>query len=169
MENIHQKSLRLWVTKGLSIDGIKNFKGDSKYLLNNMIAKYIAFKDEYMISKLALETLKKNKIDLNQSHTRNSLYGKDKPYIYEHAIPAKIVRDKILNSDCNEETIKRILHEAGEVCIILRTEDDKLKSCGLSSEMPDGWVWGSNPLKRYEIAKIDISNQYLKMTGNVKR
>ena len=47
MENIDQKALRLWIFKGLNIPEVKNLRGNSNYLLNNMIAKYTLYNSEY--------------------------------------------------------------------------------------------------------------------------
>ncbi len=53
-ENIHQRALRKWIVAGIQIpEVIEGNNGDSRYLLNNMIAKYTLAADTYAISELA--------------------------------------------------------------------------------------------------------------------
>ena len=72
-ENVHQRALRLWITAGLSIPEIVDFKGDAGYLLNNMIAKYTLFEDHYGISSMALWKLKKEGVNIKKMHIRRRL------------------------------------------------------------------------------------------------
>jgi len=57
-ENEHQRALRLWITAGLSIQQVVDLKGDTGYLLNNMIAKYTLAADHYAVSGAAKRKLK---------------------------------------------------------------------------------------------------------------
>ena len=109
-ENEHQRVLRLWIVAGLNIPEVVKLKGDAGYLFNNMIAKYTLSADHYAISNAALQKLIKEDVDLNDTLIRRRFYGKGKPYIYEHSIPANIIRTELLQSDRGEATIKRILN-----------------------------------------------------------
>ena len=167
IENEDQAALRDWITKGLEIAAVRNLKGNSGYLLNNMIAKYTLYNDEYYISERALEKLNSDNIDLDKRYSRISFYGSKKPYIYEHAIPAKVIRDLLLKCKSNE--VKSIFDKAGIVALILKEEDKELNNCDLKSKMPDGWEIGDDPKLRYKKAGIDISEKKLKVQGAIYR
>ena len=168
MENAHQIALREWITKGLNIPEVREFNGDAKYLLNNMIAKYTSFNSNYNISKKAHILLKKNNIDLSKVYSRRKFYGKDKPYIYEHTIPSTVKRNELLKTDQDESSIKNIL-QAGGVTLLLREEDKKLKELNLNSKMPEGWNFHLDYKIRYDKAGIVLSKYILKVKGGVVR
>jgi len=168
-ENKHQIALRKWIDAGLHIPEVAELNGDAGYIFNNMIAKYTLAADEYCISERALEKLNKNKVNLKEIHFRRKFYGKDKPFIYEHSTPATVIRDALLNSDKSNETIKRILSEAGSVTMILRDEDILLKKAGLNARMPEEWAMGDATNTRYKEAGIVISNIKLKVKGAIVR
>lgn len=167
--NVNQCALLQWITAGLAIPEVRGLHGDAGYLLNNMIAKFSLAADTYLISDGALAELKKMNVDLNKEHSRSFLYGKPKPFIYEHAIPVCIVRSLLLDSDPQKENISHTLKMAGEVALILRTEDNLLHKRGLSRKMPNDWSWGQNPLARYNAAGIIISDHRLKVKGAICR
>ena len=166
-ENEHQKALREWIVKGLEIPAIRKLKGNSSYLLNNMIAKYTLYNDEYSISEKALKRLNSDGIDLNQTYNRKKFYGSEQPYIYEHAIPASVIRKLLCN--CKKNEFENIFNNAGIVALILKEEDKKLNQCGLKSKMPEKWKIGEDPKARYQYAGINISNEKLKVKGAVYR
>jgi len=149
LENNNQKALRKWICAGLKIHEVLNLHGDSKYLFNNMIAKYTLFSDEYKISTKALNKLRNEGIDLEKVYYRRRFYGRGKPYIYEHLIPVTLIREILLKSDHSQETVKDILRMSGNVVVLLRSEDELLKTVGLNSRMPDEWSFGDDPLYHY--------------------
>ncbi len=168
-ENIDQTALRQWITAGLQIPNVRMLHGDAGYLLSNMIAKYTLAASEYQISKKALEWLESNQIDLNLEYSRSRFYGKTSPLMYEHSIPASIVRDYLLSEESSEASIKKILETSGFVVVIMRSEDDDLSRCGLARKMPENWRFGDNPFARYEKTGISLSNSYLKVKGKIQR
>ena len=168
MENDNQIALREWITQGLNIQEIRNFHGDSKYLLNNMIAKYTSFNDTYNISQKAYDFLCEKEVDLSKEYNRRKFYGKDKPYIYEHSIPSTVKRTELLKSNLSSGSIKNIL-QAGGVALILREEDQKLKDLNLNSQMPQGWNFNDDYKVRYDAADIILSKHILKVKGAVVR
>jgi len=169
-ENKDQRILRLWIQAGLNIPEVVDLKGGAKYLLNNMIAKYTLFVDHYAISEAALQNLIEEGVDLNEIHKRRRFYGKGKPYIYEHSIPAKIIRTELLKSDRSEAAIKKILKRAGQVALILRTENKMLDDAKLRSCMPlPDWTLDDDPEARYKAVGIKISRQMLKVSGAIVR
>lgn len=169
VENIHQVAIRKWIWASLQITEVVNLNGDAGYILNNMIAKYSLYSDTYRISKLALRALVKQNIDLNVVHFRSRFYGKDKPYMYEHTIPAIVIRLELLKSNKSEEVVNEILTLSGDVVVIKRIENELLKKAKLNSSMPDGWKFGDDQYARYKEAGIDISDKYLKVKGAVYR
>ena len=169
LENKHQRALRLWIQAGLNIPEVVDLKGDAGYLLNNMIAKYTLSADHYAISEAALQNLIEEGVDLNKTHKRRRFYGKGKTYLYEHSIPAKIIRTELLKSDRSEATIKKILKRAGQVALILRTENNMLTDAKLRSCMPPEWTLDGDTEARYKVVGITISKQSLKVSGAIVR
>ncbi len=168
--NSDQKALIKWISSGLKIKEVRDLKGDSGYLLNNMIAKVTLACSEYPLSVGALQMLNIMKVDLKKRYKRSRFYGKKHPFIYEHSIPASIVRSKLLSCyPILESEVEKIFLSAGPVVIILREEDKKLSSIKLSRKMPNGWVWGDDPLARYEAAGIKISREKLLLEGSICR
>ena len=168
--NSDQKALIQWITSGLKIKEVRDLKGDSGYLFNNMIAKVTLACNEYSLSIGALQMFNMMKVDLKKRYKRSKFYGKKQPFVYEHSIPASIVRSKLLN--CNplsESEVEKIFLSAGSVVVILREEDKKLSSIKLARKMPKGWVWGDDPLARYEAAGIKVSREKLLLEGSICR
>jgi hypothetical protein len=167
--NLDQIALLKWITSGLKISEVRDLQGNSGYLLNNMIAKYSLFSDEYLISENALCELKMMGVDLTQTYRRRRFYGKKSPFIYEHSVPASIVRNHLLASEVNELKVKAILERAGRVAVLLRSEDEILNRMGLRKKMPEGWKWGSDSLARYKRSGIAISDSSLSVNGAICR
>ncbi len=168
-ENLDQRALRSWLTAGLQIPEVVALHGDAGYLLNNMIAKYTLAADSYPISTLALEEFHRQRVDLTRTWTRSRFYGRNKPFKYEHVVPAGIVRERLLKSGRSERTVKHVLQSLGFVVVLLRSEDQRLREAGLNGKMPDGWNWGDDPLERYRAVGITLSNQVLRVSGAIKR
>jgi len=171
MENNEQKALRWEITKTLSNPYLYKSNGklnsDLGYTLSNHIAKYTLNSDTYHISNEALKKL--SDVDLMKTYKRGEFYGKDKIFIYEHSIPASVIRNKLIDSDRTESTVKNILENAGKVVMILRTEDNLLREAKLNSKMTDGWELGDDYKARYNKVGIKVSNQKLKVNGAIKR
>ena len=64
--NSDQKALIQWITSGLKIKEVRDLKGDSGYLLNNMIAKVTLACNEYTLSIGALKMFNMMKVDLKK-------------------------------------------------------------------------------------------------------
>lgn len=169
MENSHQLALRRWIHAGLAIEEVRALDGDAGYILNNMIAKYSLYADSYRVSPNATAVLEQLGIDLSQPVRRGAIYGKKKPTVFEHAVPAKVVRAALLASTRSVVAVKRILARCGPVAILTREEDTRLSARGLSQKMPATWVWGDGLLARYDEAGIDLSKRLISMYGAVKR
>lgn len=167
--NQDQKALLQWITSGLQIAEVRQLYGDAGYLLSNMIAKYSLSASEYLLSHRAAERLLGDGVDLNGLHKRSYLYGKKSLFIYEHAIPASVVREQLLVVPPLQHEVQSVLSLAGPVAVILRDEDDLLRLHGLRSRMPKGWSWGDDPLARYHVAGFQISEQRIRMSGAIRR
>ncbi len=89
--------------------------------------------------------------------------------MYEHTIPASIVRSKLLTIPPVEEEVIRVLNAAGHVVMILREEDDLLRANGLTRKMPKGWEWGDDPFARYSAVGIELSQERIMMKGVICR
>lgn len=168
-ENQDQFALRSWLTAGLQIPEVVALHGDSGYLLNNMIAKYTLAANSYPISTLALDEFRRRRVDLTQTWSRSRFYGRDKPFKFEHVIPAGIVRERLLKSGRTAGTVRHVLQNLGFVAVLLRSEDQRLRDAGLSGKMPNGWSWSDDPLERYRAVGIELSDQVLKVKGAIMR
>ena len=158
--------------------------GDGKYLFSNMVAKYTLSDNTYRFTVGALEEFIMRGGDVNKTYTRSNLYasladkrfkeemvikGKKRNisiFIYEHSIPASVVRDQLIQ---NPEKVDEILDNVGEVFITLRTEDEILKNNGFQSSMSEEWTFGDSHFDRYDNSGIEVSDQLLNMTGGIQR
>ena len=75
----------------------------------------------------------------------------------------------LLEGPATDEAVTRCLQAAGQVAVLLRTEDARLSEVGLASKMPAGWSLGDDPLARYEDAGIVLSDKVLKVSGAICR
>ena len=168
-ENDDQIALRRWITSGLQIPEVKKLNGDAGYLFSNMIAKYTLAASEYRISSVALRWFRDNNVDLSVEYARSRFYGKGSPLMYEHSIPASVIRGILLNVDSREENVRDILRQSGYVVVVMRSEDEALSKHGLARKMPEFWSFGDSPFARYEMAGIELSNAFLKVKGKIQR
>lgn len=176
-ENEDQIFLREWITFALTNDLIKELRdnnksiGDSKYLLSNMIAKYVTFHSKANLSKSAYKKMVNDGINFDEEHSRRKFYGKKTGYVYEHPIPVNIVRDKLLERKYSDSEIRNILSNAGNIWIITRQEDNRLNELKLTDCLPDGCKFDSpNSYKeRYKSADIIDSRFQIKIKGAVVR
>jgi hypothetical protein len=99
-----------------------------------MIAKYALAASEYRISSLALDWFNRNNIDLSLEYARSKFYGKDSPLMYEHSIPASVIREILLRAESSEDGIRSILFKSGYVIVLMRSEDDELRRHGLAKK-----------------------------------
>ena len=169
MENDGQLGLRKWIQAGLAIREVHDLNGDAGYIFNNMIAKYTLAAATYRVSVKAERVLRRSGVRLDRPVRRGAIYGKSKPTVFEHAVPATIVRTQLLDSSGSSAAIKQVLARAGPVAIILREEDALLNRMGLSQKMPEGWKWGDDVLDRYRRAGIVLTDRGVRMTGAIKR
>jgi len=70
---------------------------------------------------------------------------------------------------CEVEEVINVLNAAGHVVMILREEDNLLRSNGLSRKMPHGWEWGDDPFARYNSSRIKLSKTRILMKGIICR
>ena len=89
--------------------------------------------------------------------------------MYEHSIPASVIRGILLNVDSREENVRNILRQSGYVVVVMRSEDEALSKHGLARKMPEFWSFGDSPFARYEMAGIELSNAFLKVKGKIQR
>lgn len=167
--NLDQLTLAKWIHSGICIEEIRGLHGDGGYLLSNMVAKYSLASGSYLLSTGSHELLASMDVDLNTVHKRSRFHGKKSPFIYEHAIPVSIVRDKLLASAGSLESVIELLNLAGPVAMILRDEDNYLNELGLQRRMPTGWEWDNHHLARYCSASIKISAKTIIVSGRLMR
>jgi len=168
-ENTDQLALRKWITAGLQIPEVKDLYGDAGYLLSNMTAKYTLAASMYRLSERAHAWFLDNKIDLSSEYARSRFYGKSGQFMYEHSIPASVIRSALLQVEPTAQNVAEILAKSGFVVVVLRSEDDLLRSHGLARTMPSSWNFGDDPYARYQAAGIALSEAYLKVKGKIQR
>jgi hypothetical protein len=167
--NTDQRALVRWLVYGLQIDEVRNLHGDAGFLLSNMIAKFSLAASSYRLSQGAVRELTALQIDLRGTYKRSRFYGKQSLFMYEHAVPCSLVRQKLLEINPTLQSVLRILTSAGPVVMVLRTEDQQLRDSGLLRSMPEGWEWGDDPLARYRQSGIQLSRRILNVTGQIER
>ena len=168
-ENEDQAALRKWITAGLQISEVRNLYGDAGYLFSNMIAKYTLASSEYQLSEAALNWFNANSVDLSMAYARSRFYGKNSPLMYEHSIPASLIREVLLEVEPTEVDVHSVLQKSGYVVVVMRSEDEELSRHGLSRKMPRGWLFGENPYARYDFAGIKLSRSFLRVKGKIQR
>jgi len=145
--------------------------GDMAYVLSNMIAKMVSSSKYYFASTGAIAIIRDMGLDINQPiHIAKYLYGSKKMTMLEHMIPASILRAAILDGDKTKSEIEFICRNAGVVTVVTRGEDKGLSKAGLSRKMPENWRGiGDNPLKRYSVAGITLSDLRIIPMGPICR
>ena len=172
VENEDQIALRRWLTAGLRIPEVADLHGDGGYLLNNMIAKYTLAASAYAVSDSAETLFLQQGVDFERTNPRRAFYGKRggrNPFIYEHAVPAGVLRAELLGASGDDQRVLEVLMGAGPVAALLRTEDERLRAAGLGSRMPEGWRVGDDPLARYHAVGIRIGHRMLHVEGAICR
>ncbi len=109
---------------------------------------------------------------MSKTYTRRTFYGKQggkNPFIYEHTIPAGVIREELIKRGRDDKIASQILAQSGVVAVILRKEDEMLRKAGYSSRMPIEWKIGGDHLARYKEVGIKLSNEVLKVKGAICR
>jgi hypothetical protein len=75
--------------------------------------------------------------------------------VYDHAVPASIVADLVLEQADDAAVVKAILEQLNFPCFIHQEEDKLLNQRKLKSRMPAAWD-GRDPLARYREVGIKI-------------
>jgi len=120
----------------------------------------------------ALVQFQSQGVDLTKTYLRRAFYGKQggrNPFIYEHVVPASVIREQLIANRRNHEKIKEILSNTGQVAVILREEDKKLRKAGLAFKMPEDWSFGDDLLARYDTVGVVLSDKFLNVTGAICR
>ena len=174
MPNKDQVALARWITVGLGIKEVRALHGDSGYLFNNMIAKYASAMENYSVSVEAENLLLEQGVKWQEVYTRGRFYCRGSSFMYEHAIPASIIRNQLLQVSQEQRisfdaVVEELDYSSHVVVVLRRPQNDKLKACGLNARMPDGWRWGDDPFDRYTKAEIAISKNVLKVKGAIMR
>jgi hypothetical protein len=157
--------------------------GDMNYVVRNMIAKYVSSASRYSVSKGVESLIDDNPTVFgglsteNSNNLKNLFYGGKseaskigKPTMFEHSVPAVIVRDQLLqlrsieipneNKQQFTERVRKVLLRSGRVVVVLKEENSRLSR----KHMPTGWDYFSgDDLERYRHAKppVCISSKYI--------
>ena len=138
---------------------IKNFPEMFKdhtisYGVLNYVAKYSLAKDKYLISKKALDNIKKKNIIKNQSLLRGSK-SKKNGFTYEHPIPSNVISSELLKNRNDIDMISKILKWSDYIVVLTTQENLSLRNSGLERKMPADWTFFKNdPFERYKKAGL---------------
>ena len=82
-----------------------------------------------------------------------SIIGDRSKYSWEHIVPTKVLIDEVkslyASKKLTQRALRSIIDKYGTVCIISKSEDDKLTKNKLRSKMPPGWKFGDSAFSRY--------------------
>lgn len=88
-----------------------------------------------------------------------AIYNKITGLIFEHVIPNRVYRDKLIdlynNNELDETRFEWLMSQI-HACFICKEEDEALGEKCLSQKMPKGWQWGDNPFARYDACGIKV-------------
>ena len=148
------------------------------YVFKNMIAKFVSSAERYRTSTGVLQLIQ-NDENLSTLVSKDAIinmkkyfYGKDKPTLLEHMIPASVIAKLLVTSESKDKsTVENILSSAGEVAVILRSEDELLTKHPekLKSKMPNGWQIGDPYTARYDTANIILSDIWIRRDKSILR
>jgi hypothetical protein len=139
--------------------------GNMGYVFKNMIAKYVSSADHYRVSEGVLNELIHPNSDLRLKiencdalDMKKYFYGKDKPSLLEHMVPASVIAKALLDlgKQPNKDDVAYVLKNSGDVAIVLRSEDKLL----LKSKMPSNWKIGDSTFARYKLAGVKLVDDY---------
>ena len=75
----------------------------------------------------------------------------------DHYFPKTRLKEMLLNTRNPEEnSVRQLMETYGEVCVITRQEDARLRAAGLRNEMPQGWLIGDDVFARYQSVGIRV-------------
>lgn len=79
-------------------------------------------------------------------------------YSWEHIVPAKVLIDEVkslyASKKFTQKALSSIIDKYGTICIVTKSEDDKLTKNKLRSKMPTGWKFGDSAFSRYDSVGI---------------
>ena len=79
-------------------------------------------------------------------------------YSWEHIVPAKVLIDEVkslfASKKFTQKALSSIIDKYGTICIVTKSEDDKLTKNKLRSKMPIGWKFGDPAFSRYDSVEI---------------
>jgi len=168
----------MWVELLAAMLSQKSFNmelGDLGYVFRNAIAKMISSSHHYWISSNAEQLVLQSGLDLNVPiHTKKLFYGSNSKFdtIFEHIVPVGIIAVSLFQNreiKNNKKNVEKWIRGCGGVTVMTRTEDRALNKAGLGRKMPDGWILGDDPFKRYDAANIDRPRTKLKSIGPICR
>jgi hypothetical protein len=159
-------------------------KGHVHYIMNNEIASWSLYNDEYFMTDKAEELIVSRGFDVSKTHTRTSIFnirsngngqGKGtKLATFEHMVPASVQFGLIKSvygekGEVISDDLHNILHLCGKVVVMTKDENRLLVDGKLNQAMPDSWNLGDNPIVRYTQVGIKLSNNILKVKGRMMR
>ncbi len=147
--------------------------GGMSYVFRNIIAKFVSSSEFYKVSK-GTEKIILGDADLLQQvenkapiDMKKHFYGRDKQTLLEHMVPTSIIAKLLidLGPQPSRAQVEKILAGAGDVVIILRTENKLLSK----SKMPERWTISDSPVCRYDDAGVYISDLLVRRNKNIYR
>ena len=79
-------------------------------------------------------------------------------YSWEHIVPANVLIDEVkslfASKKLTQKALSSIIEKYGTVCIVSKSENNKLTKNKLRSKMPTGWKFGDSAFSRYDSVGI---------------
>ena len=162
--NLTQLALR-----DLILDTIKNIQKHNpgeiiNWVARNLIAKYSLANDYYHTTQFTLDKINALGLEISKRGNKKKTNG----YTFEHPIPSKVVFEKLLTTNTDNE-FDEILRYSDKIVILSSEEDSLLRKAKLGRAMPNGWRFFDTVYARYDIAGISVLGTKVKMTGAIKR
>lgn len=81
----------------------------------------------------------------------------ERRFTRDHIFPKKRLKEILFNvANPDEHSVRQLMEKYGEICVITKKEDDRLRVAGLRNTMPDGWKMGDNIFARYVQVRIGV-------------
>ena len=123
---------------------LKGLKGNSLKIMKKSFTRAVRDWSDtkpQVISKVVADHFKLNHPNVNPftvNHRPRKKYGMD--IILEHTTPVNVMIKNLMSIDPTIDEVRRVMLTHTGMAIISRSEDDRLRKMGYSTNRPDGWV-----------------------------
>jgi len=81
----------------------------------------------------------------------------ERKFTRDHYFPKKRLKKILYNMEYPDiNSVRQIMEKYGEVCVITKQEDARLRKANLHNDMPSGWQIGDDAFARYQTVSIRV-------------